>query len=109
MGFKMLMITSLTIDETFLEYGSLDKGCLTCWCEITTTGSITGFQGRLVSLLSEKWLTDALQSGIVKICNASVTADDLMSRGPFQTSDRELNWRQYKEQSTCQINFLYSS
>lgn len=109
MGFRMLMIIAITIDEAFLEYESADTKCLTWWCGIRTSGTMTRFRGRLVDLLPEKLLTDDLASGVVKICPESIRTDDLTSGSPFQAFDREPHWRQYKEQSSHQIQFLYSS
>lgn len=94
MGFRMLLIVA-DIDGTFLEYGLVDKRCRkTYCCGIRGTGTVTGFPGRLVNLLSRKLLIDAFQSGLVKICPACIRSNDLMSRGPFQAFNRELKTTQ---------------
>ena len=54
----LLMVAD--IDGTFLEYGLVDKRCRkTYCCGIRGTGTVTGFPGRLVNLLSRKLLIDA--------------------------------------------------
>lgn len=97
----------IAIDETFLEHGSVDG-----MFDMSTWDEDHWHYNRLLKQTHKSFreiVDRRLITSCSKICPDSIRTDDLMSQGPFQAYDRELNGRQCKEQRTCQIKYLYPS